>query len=159
VRHKRLHIIWFHLQEVQKQDWCMVIREQNSRPGMVAQTHNPSHSGGRRITIWGQPGQKVCKTPSQPAPGCEWHMPVIPAMWESTGRRTEIQAGLDINWDSISNTISAKRAGRVAQVVEYLPTKHKALSSISSSLLAPPLFKKRDWNSSYLGNMVLIRKG
>jgi hypothetical protein len=46
-------------------------------------------------------------------------------------RRTVVQAGLDIKGDLIPTTTWA---GGVAQVVERLPIKHKALSSNSSAV-------------------------
>jgi hypothetical protein len=40
-----------------------------------------------RITVWGQPGQKVSKIPSQPIKSwMQWHAPVIPATQRSTNR-------------------------------------------------------------------------
>jgi hypothetical protein len=50
-------------------------------------------------------------------------------MWESTNRKTVVQAGPDIkNKTPISKISRAKWVGGVAQVTEHLPSKHKALS-------------------------------
>jgi hypothetical protein len=49
-------------------------------------------------------------------------------MWESTNKRIMDQVSLGIKPDPTSKTTSTKRAGRVAQVVGHLPSKHKALS-------------------------------
>jgi hypothetical protein len=44
-----------------------------------------------------------------------------------------VQAGPGINQDTISKITNAKRAGRVAQVVEHLPSKLEAFSSTPST--------------------------
>jgi hypothetical protein len=41
----------------------------------------------------------------------------------------KVCTGLDIKQDAISKTTRAKRAGGMSQIVECLPSKHKALSS------------------------------
>jgi hypothetical protein len=50
-------------------------------------------------------------------------------MQESTNRRIMVQADLGIKQDLISKTNNIKRAGRVIQGVEHLPSKCEALSS------------------------------
>jgi hypothetical protein len=51
-------------------------------------------------------------------------------MWQNIDRRKELQVHLDIiKQDPISKLTNSKRAGRVAQVVEYLPSKCEGLSS------------------------------
>jgi hypothetical protein len=58
-----------------------------------------------------------------------WNEPVILATLGCTNRRTVFKASLGRNQDPISKK-KEKRAGRVAQVVECLPSKGKPLSSI-----------------------------
>jgi hypothetical protein len=58
----------------------------------------------------------------------QWCTPVITAVWGSLIRRiTEVQAGPGIKSDPKITT--TKKAGFMAQVVERLPSKHKALGS------------------------------
>jgi hypothetical protein len=57
----------------------------------------------------------------------------MPAMTGNTNRRISVQACLGIKRDPISKVINMKRAGRVAQVIEYLPSKCEALSSTSNT--------------------------
>jgi hypothetical protein len=44
-------------------------------------------------------------------------------MWGSTNRRIQAQVSPSIKKDTISRITKAKKAGRVAQVVEHQPTK------------------------------------
>jgi hypothetical protein len=37
----------------------------------------------RRTAVWGQPGQKITKLPSQQKSQTWWHAPVIPTVWEA----------------------------------------------------------------------------
>jgi hypothetical protein len=63
-------------------------------------------------------------------------MPVmwgISAMWGSTNRKSLVQAGLGIKQDPASKITKAKRAGSMAQAIEYLPIKCKALNSTPST--------------------------
>jgi hypothetical protein len=60
-------------------------------------------------------------------------MPVIPATTGSTNRRLMIQVGLGIKRNPTSKITNTKKASRVAQVEENLPSKYKALSSIPST--------------------------
>jgi hypothetical protein len=47
------------------------INNETHWPSTVTHACNPSYLGGtERIKIWGQPGQKVLKTPPQPMAGC-----------------------------------------------------------------------------------------
>jgi hypothetical protein len=59
-------------------------------------------------------------------------VPVIPAILESTNRKTAVQTGPCLKQEPISKIINRKRAGRVAQVVEYLPSNHEDLSPTPS---------------------------
>jgi hypothetical protein len=54
-------------------------------------------------------------------------------MQEAEIRRITFQAGLDKKQDLISKIARAKRAGVMAQAVEYLPCKSEALSSNPSN--------------------------
>jgi hypothetical protein len=60
-------------------------------------------------------------------------MPVIPAIWGNTNRKMAVQAHLDIKRDRTSKITKAKRASGVAQVIEHLHSKHKALNSTPST--------------------------
>jgi hypothetical protein len=60
-------------------------------------------------------------------------MPVTLAKQGSTNRRLAVQVGPGIKQDPISKIASAKRTGRVAQVVAYLPSKRETLSSNPST--------------------------
>jgi hypothetical protein len=51
----------------------------------------------RRISIPGQPGQKVHKTPISINDWAWWCMPIIPAMQRGTNRRILVQASPGIN--------------------------------------------------------------
>jgi hypothetical protein len=53
--------------------------------------------------------------------------------WEAEIRRTVVQASLGRKQDSISKITREIRVGGVAQVAENLLTKHKALSSNTST--------------------------
>jgi hypothetical protein len=57
------------------------------------------------------------------------YIQVILATRGSINRRITDQANPGIKRDPISKTINANRAGGVTQVVEHLPSKHKAPSS------------------------------
>jgi hypothetical protein len=60
-------------------------------------------------------------------------MPVIPSVWECN-RRVTVHAGPGIAAHPCSKKTKAKRlAAFLAQVVEHLPSKHKALSSNTST--------------------------
>jgi hypothetical protein len=58
-----------------------------------------------------------------------WCLSVTPATAGSIYRGIMTQAGLDIKQDSIPKIPITKKAGRVAQVVEHLPSRCEALSS------------------------------
>jgi hypothetical protein len=49
--------------------------------------------------------------------------------WEAYNKRIIIHAGLGKTQGSINKITRAKRAGGMAQAIECLPSKHKALSS------------------------------
>jgi hypothetical protein len=68
--------------------------------GTVAHTCNPSYAGG----LWFEASlcKKLSETSSQQINQAWWCMPVIPAMWEATGRMILLQAGsLAKTWESI----------------------------------------------------------
>jgi hypothetical protein len=75
-----------------------------------------------------QLGQKASETLSQSISQARWYMPVISAAWE---------AEVGGSW---SEKDPWKRAGSMAQVVEHLPTKYKALNQTP---VPPPKKKKR----------------
>jgi hypothetical protein len=59
-------------------------------------------------------------------------MPVNLLTWESTNRRIKVQGDPGIKVIPVSTITTVRRAGGLAQVLEYLPSKCKALSSIPS---------------------------
>jgi hypothetical protein len=78
---------------------------------------------------------KISKTLSLKKNTCQWLTPIILATQEAGFRKIEVQSQ---PWANSSETLSRKyptqnRAGGVAQVVEPLPSKLEALSSISST--------------------------
>jgi hypothetical protein len=90
--------------------------------------------------------QRVHKTPECDLPGLklpekagfQWLMPVILPTQEAAIRRIAVQGQPRANSSLVLKTLSQKhptpkRAGRMAQVVEYLPSKCEALSSNPSS--------------------------
>jgi hypothetical protein len=77
----------------------------------------------------GQTGDKVRETPISTNGWAQGFMPVIPALQRIINRIIWIKASLGIKPDPISKITNRKRAGRVVQVVECLPSKHQALSS------------------------------
>jgi hypothetical protein len=87
--------------------------------------------------VQSQVGQKVKKTPISPM--VRWRVPVISGMQGIINRRITAQVALGISETLSQNKqtnkqkpANIKRAGRVAQVVEDLPTMLKSLSSTSS---------------------------
>jgi hypothetical protein len=56
-------------------------------------------------------------------------------MWGNINSRIAVHSSLGIKGDPISKITNAKRAGGVAQRVEHLPSKHKALSSTPNTTL------------------------
>jgi hypothetical protein len=78
--------------------------------------------------VGGQPGEKkVGETPFQPMAECDGACLSSQATQGNTNRIL-VQASLGIKWDLISKIAAGKKAGKVAQVVEHLPSKHKVLS-------------------------------
>jgi hypothetical protein len=76
---------------------------------------------------------RVHKTPSQPTkPGCG-ACACNPSYIRSIRRRITDQVGQGINMRPYSKNNYRKRAGSIGQVVEYLPSKCKALSLTSST--------------------------
>jgi hypothetical protein len=61
----------------------------------------------RRIMVWGQPGQKVHKTPISINSWAWWHVPVTQATAGSLNRMA-VQGGLGKKWDPISKITRAK---------------------------------------------------
>jgi hypothetical protein len=84
---------------------------------MVVQAYNPYFLGGG----YQEDNNKKCLISTSVWVG--WHMPVIPM--GSTNRRMMVQVGLSRKRDPISKMTTSKRDGRVAQVVEHLPTSMK----------------------------------
>jgi hypothetical protein len=78
--------------------------------------------------ISGQPRQKVHEIPSQPMVGCIGASLSSQLLEGSTNRKIVVQVSLVINQDPISKITNAKWVGGLAQVVEHLPSKFKALS-------------------------------
>jgi hypothetical protein len=103
-------------------------------PGMATQVYNPSNTGNSNLgeaslrAAWAKSSQDPISTNDW----AQWPMPVILAMQGSTSRKNEIQVGLGLKQDAISKITKAKSWG-VAQVVEHLPSKCKALSSSPST--------------------------
>jgi hypothetical protein len=60
-------------------------------------------------------------------------MPIIPAMQASTNRRVTVQASLTIKQSPVSKITTIKGTGGMAQVVECMHSKHKALRSTAST--------------------------
>jgi hypothetical protein len=58
-----------------------------------------------------------------------WHTSVILDIWESTNRKTVVQAGPGMKQDPISKITNTERTGGVAKVVECLPSIFEVLSS------------------------------
>jgi hypothetical protein len=81
----------------------------------------------RKMMIQGQPKTFARYHLNQRLGMMAHHVPVTPAMWGNTNRRGGFRLTLSIKQDSTSKTTNTKGAGRVAQVVEYLPSKHKVL--------------------------------
>jgi hypothetical protein len=107
----------------------------------VAQACNPSYLGGRDGEDCGsRPAQtNVQKTPSQPMAGYSGGHLSPQATWGNMNRRIEVQAALEINWDPISKTTNAKRAGGLAQVVRGLAQVVKCLPSKWGPWVAHPV--------------------
>jgi hypothetical protein len=96
---------------------------------------NPHYLGGRDLEDNGlKPAwAKQSKDPISTNDCMRCHMPVTPATQGNTNRRINVQAGQGIKYDLISKITNTKRAGEMAQVVEYLPSSCKGLSSTSST--------------------------
>jgi hypothetical protein len=96
----------------------------------MAQAYNPNYLGGRDWEDWGL-GAAQAKAHKTLISNNDWawyHIPVIQTIPGSTNMRIAVEAGPDIKQDAISKITNTKRAGRVAQVVKCLPSKHKAPS-------------------------------
>jgi hypothetical protein len=74
-----------------------------------------------RISVQGQPRQKVHKTPISTNDWVQSQVPVIPATWGSTNRRIGVQPGLNIKQGLIAKITNTERVGEVAQVIQHLP--------------------------------------
>jgi hypothetical protein len=85
----------------------------------------------RRIEVLGQPRQKVCENLSQwKKRWVQWCTTVISAM-VGTVKQEDQRSWSQLPWVKISR---AERAEGVAEVVEHLPSKHKALTSNPSTV-------------------------
>jgi hypothetical protein len=98
--------------------------------------------------------------------GCGWLRPVILATWEAEirGNHSSGQPGQKLR-SCLKYTQTKKRTGRVTQVVDCLPSKHKVLSSnpsttntythtkLGSWLLLAPLLFSRKWDHSFEGGL------
>jgi hypothetical protein len=84
--------------------------------------------------VQGQSGQKVHETPSQPMAESSRIYLLSKLHNEVKNRRIKVKASLNIKQDPISKITNAKRVGRVAQVVECLPSKHEVELSSTSSI-------------------------
>jgi hypothetical protein len=79
-------------------------------------------------------GQKVCEIPiSIEKSWVWWFAPVIPATAENHKIGLQLRLAWTEKQDPILKITRAKRAGGVAQVVEYLPTKCESLISKPST--------------------------
>jgi hypothetical protein len=80
-------------------------------------------------------GKKVHKTPSEPIAGAGVHTSHLRYLG-SINRGITVQASPGIKQDTISKITDTKKAGGVAQVVDYLLSKIKVLNSTPS--MHPP---------------------
>jgi hypothetical protein len=107
-------------------------QKSKKEPSMMAQTCNPGYWGGGDQenhglrTAW---AKNICKIPSQTMNGHR--------LQPLSGHSTMVQAYLSIKGDLISKITDVKRAERVANVVEHLPNKQKALN------LTPSITRKK----------------
>jgi hypothetical protein len=68
-------------------------------------------------------------------------MPIIPATWEEEAEGSMSKTGLGKSSRPYpKNRLKAKKTGFVVQVVEHLPSKYMALSSISSNAKEKRIF-------------------
>jgi hypothetical protein len=100
---------------------------------VVTHVHNPSYSGGGD---WEDHVSRPVQAKSSRDPistnGWAWcNAPVISATQRSTKSRITVQANLGVNQDPVFKVTVTKR---VAQVVEHLPIKCKALRSTTKLL-------------------------
>lgn len=85
----------------------------------MAQICNPTW----RITVQGQPEQKVSRTPSQPVSWSWWCTPAVPAMQETIGGRIPVQGGPQTKMGDPLEALAV-----MAQVTEHLLRKHEDLT-------------------------------
>jgi hypothetical protein len=78
-----------------------------------------------RTMVWAQPRQKFHKTPAQPMAGCLSSQ----LCKKGTNRRIVVQVGPGIKQEPISEITNTEKDGGLAQVIECLPSKRKALNS------------------------------
>jgi hypothetical protein len=101
------------------------------RLSAAAHTYNPNYVRGRDQEDGGlstAQAKKFVRIPSQPIKSWVWWcMPVILHMG-SLNTRMVVQALQAYTQDHIPKITKAKRPGGVAQVVQHLPSKYKALS-------------------------------
>jgi hypothetical protein len=73
-------------------------KKNSTRPGMVILATWEAEIG--RITVWGQPGQRVQETPSQPMAGHSMACICHSSCAGSINRRFQVYASLGIKGDS-----------------------------------------------------------
>jgi hypothetical protein len=100
-----------------------------TEPGLVTHACNTSYSGSREDCGLRPPWAKSSRDPISISGYAQWHAPIIPATQGCTNKKIVVHADSYIKQDSISKIITAKRTGRMAQAVQHLPSKYKALSS------------------------------
>jgi uncharacterized protein YwlG (UPF0340 family) len=84
--------------------------------------------------VLGQPRQNIHEMPSQPTVGHGGRSLSSQLYCEELNRRIVVQTGLNKKQHTISKITREKRAGGMAEVVDYLPSKHKALNSNPSTI-------------------------
>jgi hypothetical protein len=99
---------------------------------VVAKTYNPSYLGDRDQEDQStRPVRaKISQHPVTTNGWAQWLTPVIPATQGSTYRKIVVQDSLGIKQNPVPKVTNAKQTGRVAQMVECLPSKCKVLSSV-----------------------------
>jgi hypothetical protein len=86
----------------------------------------------RRLTVPGQPRQKVLEVLPKPVMAGCGGMSLSPVITASVNKRILVQASSDINVRPYLKN-KAKRAGSMVRMVEHLPGKLEALSSYPST--------------------------
>jgi hypothetical protein len=86
-----------------------------------------------RITVRGQTVQKVRKIPSQQISWTWWKMPVISSTQEIEVEGSQSETGPCKNMRPYPKLNGSKKGRGLGSSGKYLPSKHKALSSNSST--------------------------